>query len=88
MFLLDNPAIFSYKSLKIEPHKGQILYLLDNHPIKILLGGRRSGKTFCLTIEIVYYLLLAIKNKSPIRQIIVLPRWTRARFYSNRLANF
>ncbi|MBI5500850.1 MAG: hypothetical protein HY907_11455 [Deltaproteobacteria bacterium] len=70
---LDNAAVFAETVLGIVPHAGQARYLLDRHPTKTLVGGRRSGKTISLAIEIAFHAAKAVHAHRPFRQLLVAP---------------
>lgn len=70
---LANAAVFAETVLGIEPHAGQIPVLLDAHQTKVLVGGRRSGKTVSLAIEIAFHAAKAISAHRPSRQLLVAP---------------
>jgi len=76
---LENAAVFAATVLGVEPHAGQVRYLVDTHPTKVLVGGRRSGKTFSLSIEVAYHAALAIREHRPFRQLLVAPSVDQAR---------
>jgi phage terminase large subunit-like protein len=76
---LENAAVFAASVLGVEPHAGQVRYLVDQHPTKVLVGGRRSGKTFALSIEVAYHAALAIRERRPFRQLLVAPSVDQAR---------
>jgi hypothetical protein len=76
---LENAAVFAATVLGVEPHAGQVQYLVDAHPTKVLVGGRRSGKTFSLSIEVAYHAALALREHRPFRQLLVAPSVDQAR---------
>jgi phage FluMu gp28-like protein len=70
---LDNAAVFAATTLGIEPHAAQIRYLLNSAPTKVLVGGRRSGKTTAVAVETVFYAAKAIHHARRFRQLITAP---------------
>jgi hypothetical protein len=70
---LDNALVFAVSTLGVTPHAGQADYLLDQHAVKVLVGGRRAGKTFALAVEIIFRMVLAIAARRALRQLIVAP---------------
>jgi hypothetical protein len=77
---LRDPVVFAASTLALEPHAAQIPYLLDQaHPVKLLVGGRRSGKSFAVAVEVVFHAVRAIRERRPPRQLIVAPACDQAR---------
>jgi hypothetical protein len=80
---LDNAAVFAVTALGIEPHEAQLDYLLDDHQTKVIAGGRRSGKTSVLAMEIIYKAVLAIHENRPYQQLIAAPSVDQAKILFN-----
>lgn len=71
--------MFAATTLGIEPHAGQLRFLLSDAPTKVLVGGRRSGKSTAVAIEAVYYSVAAWHEQRPYRQIVLAPTLDQAR---------
>lgn len=84
---LANPVVFGCSTLDIEPHAGQIPYLLDDHPVKVLVGGRRAGKTHALALETVFHVARAVRDRKQLRQLVVAPALDQARLLFKLVAN-
>jgi hypothetical protein len=82
---LTNPAVFSVTTLGVRPHDAQLDYLLDEHQTKILDGGRRSGKTTILAVEIVFKAVLAVHENRAFTQLIVAPSVDQAKILFNEV---
>ena len=76
---LDSAAVFAETILGVQPHAAQIRYLLDRHQTKVLVGGRRSGKTMAIAIEVAFHAALGIRKRRPLRQLLVAPAVDQAR---------
>lgn len=76
---LANAAVFAASVLGVEPHPGQIRYLVDRHQTKLLVGGRRSGKTVSLSAEVAFHAAWAVHEQRPFRQLLVAPSVDQAR---------
>lgn len=76
---VENGAVFSSTVLGIEPHPAQVRYLLDQHQTKVLVGGRRSGKTTALAAEVVFHSAKALRDRKPFRQLLIAPAVDQAR---------
>ncbi len=50
----DNPVAFATKVLGIQVHPGQAAFLMNRHPVRVLIGGRRAGKSMSLAILIAW----------------------------------
>jgi hypothetical protein len=83
---LRDPVVFSATTLAVEPHAAQLPYLLDqSHPVKVLLGGRRSGKSYALAVEAAFHAVRAIRERRPFRQLIVAPARDQAKLLLDRI---
>ncbi len=80
---IENAVVFSATVLGLVPHSEQVKYLLARQRRKVLCGARRSGKTSCLAIEIVYEAVRAIHESRPFDQLIVAPSVDQARLLFN-----
>jgi hypothetical protein len=76
---LENAAVFSVTALGVKPHDAQLDYLLDDHQTKVLDGGRRSGKTTVLAVEMVFKAVLAVHDNRPFTQLVVAPSVDQAK---------
>ncbi len=77
---LRDPVVFAASTLALEPHAAQIPYLLDQaHRVKLLVGGRRSGKSYATAVEVAFHAVRAIRERRPFRQLIVAPARDQAR---------
>ncbi len=47
----DNAVVFSERILGIRPHANQAKYLLDSHPIRVVVAGRQGGKSTCAACD-------------------------------------
>ncbi len=59
---LANAAVFAASMLRIEPHAGQVAYLVDPYPVRAMLGGRRSGTSTPLAIEIAFHAACSLRT--------------------------
>lgn len=82
---LENAVVFSISVLGVEPHKAQIPYLLSQKQTKVIVGGRRSGKSHALAIEVCYHAALAVKNKQPFKQLLVAPTVDQTKLLFNKV---
>jgi hypothetical protein len=53
----SNPVVMAERIFRVTPHAGQIAFLLDSHPVRVLIGGRRAGKTMALALDIAWRLV-------------------------------
>jgi phage terminase large subunit-like protein len=83
---IENPVVFSATVVGVEPHVEQVKYLLGSKRTKILVGGRRSGKTTALALEIVYSAVRAIHEGRPFDQLLVAPSVDQARLLFNAVS--
>lgn len=68
-----DPVLFSAEVLGVIPHNPQMEYLLSEKQTKILVGGRRSGKTKIVSTETATLQLQAMLAGREYRQLIVAP---------------
>src|SRR5271157_353765 len=83
---LENAAVFAVSALGIEPHEAQLDYLLDDSPTKVLVGGRRSGKTTVVALEEIHKAIIAIHENRPFHQLIAAPSVDQARLLFSAIA--
>jgi hypothetical protein len=50
----DNAVTFAETILGVLPHVHQAAYLVDAHPVRVLVAGRRSGKTTAVACEVAF----------------------------------
>ena len=55
----DNAVVFAERILGITPHADQIPFLLDAHPIRVLIAGRQGGKSTCSACDAAYQAVTA-----------------------------
>ncbi len=78
--------MFGASTLGIEPHRAQIPFLLDqSHAVKCLVGGRRSGKSHALAVEILFHAVRAVRERRPYRQLIVAPARDQAKLLLDKV---
>jgi hypothetical protein len=83
---LANAAVFAASTLGVQPHPGQVAYLMDDHPVKVLVGGRRAGKTTALAAEVCFYAAGAVRDRRPFRQLLVAPALDQAKLLLGAVA--
>jgi len=76
---LTNAVVFAATTLGIEPHAAQVRYLVNAAKTKILVGGRRSGKTTVVAVETVFHAAKAIHDGRRFRQLITAPSVDQSR---------
>lgn len=82
----DNPVIFAAVGLGIDPHAGQVPYLLSTAQTKVLVGGRRSGKSYAISLETCFHAVRATVAGAPYRQLLVAPAVDQARELFTRVS--
>lgn len=84
---LENAVVFAASTLGIEATVPQARYLLARRPQKILTGGRRSGKSTVLAIEIIHEAARAVRDHRTLRQLIVAPALDQARLLFSKVSS-
>jgi hypothetical protein len=76
---LSNPLVFAERVLGVGPHSGQAAFLLDRHPVRVLIGGRRAGKSLGLAVDLAWNLVRARAEGRAFRSLITAPVLDQAR---------
>ncbi len=79
MRVADNPVAFALKVLGIQLHAGQVAFLLDRHPVRVVIGGRRAGKSVSLAILIAWTAVVHAIAGLPIVILIAAPTLDQAK---------
>lgn len=76
---LDNCVLFATRVLGVQLHDGQARFLLDDHPLRVLVGGRRAGKTQVLAILIAWLAVVNAIQGKPFKVLITSPTLDQSR---------
>jgi len=76
---LDNAVLFATRMLGVQLHDGQARFLLDDHPLRVLVGGRRAGKTQVLAILIAWLAVVNAIQGKPFKALITSPTLDQSR---------
>ncbi|MCL2724822.1 MAG: hypothetical protein FWD69_10345 [Polyangiaceae bacterium] len=76
---LDNPVLFATRVLGMQVHEGQASFLLDAHPLRVLIGGRRAGKSQALAILIAWLAVVKAVQCMPFKILVTAPTLDQAR---------
>jgi hypothetical protein len=76
---LDSPVAFAVGVLGQQVHEGQERFLVDDHPVRILIGGRRSGKSFACAVLAAWMAVVAAMRGKPLRILLTAPTIDQAR---------
>lgn len=69
----DHPVAFARKVLGVEVHDGQAAFLGDRHAWRVLIGGRRSGKSMAMAVLIAWTAVVHAVERRPITILIAAP---------------
>lgn len=69
----DNAVAFTETILGVRPHAHQAAYLLDRHPVRVLVAGRRSGKTTAVACEVAFLAACAAARGGTFRALLTGP---------------
>lgn len=83
---ISNPLVFAERVLGIQPHAGQAAFLLDRHPVRVLIGGRRAGKSLGVAVDLAWNLVRARAEGRPFRSLVVCPVLDQGRLLLGQVA--
>lgn len=75
----DNALVFAECILDVHPHEHQAAYLLDERPIRVVVAGRRSGKSTAIACEVVFLAARAAAQRRPFHALLTGPVTDQAR---------
>jgi len=76
---IDNPVIFAELVLRTRVHALQAEFLLSNAPVRVVIGGRRAGKSVALALLIVWLVVRHALEAKPFRVLITAPTLDQGR---------
>jgi hypothetical protein len=75
----ESPLVFAERVLAIRPHAGQVAFLVDDHPVRVVVGGRRAGQSLCLAVDMAWQLVRQRVQEQPHRVLITAPVMDQAK---------
>jgi hypothetical protein len=75
----DSPVAFAELVLKTSVHALQAEFLMCRHPVRIVIGGRRAGKSTALGLLIVWLVVRHVLEGKPFKILICAPTLDQAR---------
>ncbi len=85
---MNNPVSFCIQVLGTTPHPDQARWLLNASPVRVLAAGRRSGKSWTLAAEMLFYATVAAIKGEKHRQFVVAPTVDQCRVIFGYLDSF
>lgn len=80
---LENPIVFAERVLGITPHEKQCQFLIDDHPVRVLISGRRGGKSVALAIWASWQAVSHRARDEPFEAVIASPVMDQGRILLN-----
>src|SRR5579875_3438347 len=77
--IIDSPLTFAELALGTKVHALQAEFLVAKHPVLIIVGGRRAGKSKAIALLIVWLVARAAFQGKPFRILITAPTLDQAR---------
>ena len=79
MRLVDHPVPFAELVLRTTLHGGQAAFLADRHVVRVLIGGRRAGKSTAVALLVAWSVARAVLLGEPFRALLTAPSIDQAR---------
>lgn len=75
----DNALVFCERVLGVRPHEHQAAFLLDAHPLRVVIAGRQSGKSTGNACDVAFRAVRAAVQDQPFRALLTAPTTAQAK---------